>query len=95
MVGYILSGSAIVIIGVSCEILNLDIRTGRPMAGGMSLPRVITNELLHCGQTHPEPTRGSPRSLYHRARGRASRYTLLYVVGQACIRVSIVKQYVA
>ena len=41
---------------------DLDIRMGKSMADGMSLPRLIANELLHCGQTHPEPTRGSPRS---------------------------------
>ena len=27
------------------------------MADGMALPRVITNELLHCGHMHSEPTR--------------------------------------
>ena len=27
------------------------------MAEGMALPRVITNDLLHCEQTHFEPTR--------------------------------------
>ena len=34
------------------------------MADGMSLPNVryITNELLHCGQTHSEPTRGEKSS---------------------------------
>ena len=47
------------------------------MADVMSLLRVITNELLHCGLMHSEPTRGSPRSCYHRARGRASRYNPL------------------
>ena len=52
---------------------HLEIRTGRSMAGGMALPRVITMELLHCRQTPFEPTRGSPRKWWHRARDRASR----------------------
>ena len=32
---------------------DLDIRTGRSMADGMSLPRVMTKELLYCGQRTP------------------------------------------
>ena len=44
------------------------------MADIMALSHVTTNELLHCGRTHSESTRGSRRSRYHRARGRASRY---------------------
>ena len=37
--------------------LDLDIRTGKSIADDMALPRIITNELSHCGQTHSEPTR--------------------------------------
>ena len=44
MIGYILSGSSIAIIGVLVSSRDLEIRTGRPMADGMTLPRVITNE---------------------------------------------------
>ena len=36
------------------------IRRGSSMADGMSLPRVKKNGLLHCGQTHSEPSKGSP-----------------------------------
>ena len=37
-------------------------RMGRSMADGTAFPRVITSGLLHCGQTHSEPTRGSLRN---------------------------------
>ena len=67
-----LSGSLIVIIGVLVSSWDLEMRTGRSMVDGMALTRVVTNELLHCGRTHSEPTKGNHRSWYHRARGRAS-----------------------
>ena len=63
---------------------DLVIRTGRSMADGMSLPRVITNELLQCGQPHSEPTKGSPRRWYHQARGRASRFNSIEL-GKFCL----------
>ena len=83
MVGYILLGvplSLLAYIAISSEFV---IRTGRSMADSMSLPCVLTNKLLHCGQTHSEPTSGSPRSWYHRARGRASRYNSIEWVSSA------------
>ena len=55
----ILSGSSTATIGVSCD---LERWTGKSMADDMARSRVLTNELLHCGQTHSEPSRGSPRS---------------------------------
>ena len=44
---------------VRCRDLERKMR--RFMADGKSLSRVITNGLLHCGQTHSNPTRGSRR----------------------------------
>ena len=60
MVGYIFSGRSLLAGFFSSG--DLEIRTGRFMTDGMVLPRVIANKLLHSGQTHSEPTRGSPRS---------------------------------
>ena len=48
------------------------------MVDGMSFPRAITNEVLHCGQIYSESTRGSSRRSYHLARGRAILQQFLY-----------------
>ena len=62
MVGYISSGSPIFKYGVSCELLRSSDTNGESIADVMSLPHVITNDLLRCGQTHSEPTRGVLRA---------------------------------
>ena len=58
-VGYNLPGVPLSLLALD---VSFDIRTGRSMTDGMTLPRVITNELLHCGLTHSEHTRGSARA---------------------------------
>ena len=45
------------------------------MADGITLPRVITNEILQCRKPHSERSKGSPRREYYRVRGRMSRYS--------------------
>ena len=45
-----------------CFLWTLKRLPRKSMADGMARPRVIMDELLHCGQTYSEPTMGISRS---------------------------------